>query len=365
MEKHGPWREKYRPEKLLEMAPTFDREAVMKHFSSTDRSQVYMLSGETGTGKTSLAYILGTILNCAEATSTIDWKTAPCGKCRNCLRRAALISDMNMADKTKIDDARLLISEVTQKPMVGGIKRVVILDEAHAMTQQAQKAWLKVIENPRPHLYVFFCTTEPNGFLDDLRNRCTHIKFERLQLNPAIKMMADIVHIERGVPKITYAGVDWIREDGNKWTDNETKLVTGLKEIHNRIGGRPRELVEALQIWVETGKITQSKEVNQEAKLGDIVYTMLDGRQDKQAWTKIWETYTQIMEETGGSAEGIRRKMLYWLWKMADSPNSRTPLTKIMYAMEGLSQELPADEGSKFAMIARIFNIWKTINDTN
>lgn len=345
MEKHGPWREKYRPETIKEMAPTFNKEGVMKHFSSADRSQVFMLSGETGTGKTSLAYILGTILNCAEATSTINWKEAPCGKCKNCLRRDALISDMNMADKTKIDDARQLIAEVTQKPLVGKIKRVVILDEAHAMTQQAQKAWLKVIEDPRPHLFVFFCTTEPDKFLPDLRNRCTHIKFNRLTRDDGVELMKGILEAERIVP--------------------DEPWHPALSRIYDAIGGRPRELVEALQTWVETGKITKSVEAQQEAKLGDIVYTMLDGRQDKQAWGKIWSTYTQMMEEMGGNAEEIRRKMLYWLWKMADSPNSRTPLTKVMYAMEGLSHELPTDDGSKFMMIARIFNIWKNINDTN
>lgn len=288
-----------------------------------------MFSGETGTGKTSLAYLLGKWLNCQTPTST-----GPCNECPNCLRSGLLIEDLNMADKTKVDDARQLKDEITQKPLEK-VNRVVILDEAHAMTKQAQKMWLKVIENPRDFLYVFFCTTEPGSFIPDLRNRCKHVEFTQLDRGESWNLLDHVATME----------------ELKGFTPDVAHMLYDSK------GGRPRELVEGLQTWAEGGKVPLSDQKEIEAKLWKLVDPLLRAQRSEQGWNAVWKNYQEVLVAQKDNAENIRRVMQAWLWKALKNPNGKQPLSKVMNLLAEISTPLDTGE-EKYQMATRLYAAW-------
>jgi DNA polymerase-3 subunit gamma/tau len=54
----------------------------------------------------------------------------------------------------------------------------VIVDECHALSQQAWKSFLKIVEEPPPHLYWVFCTTEPAKVPETIRTRCASFELK-------------------------------------------------------------------------------------------------------------------------------------------------------------------------------------------
>lgn len=306
---------------------------MRKHISTPDHSQTYIFAGETGTGKTTMAYIIGKLLNCTKPS-----KDGPCNECDPCKSVDMLIEDSNMAYKTGIEDTRELISRITVKPLID-LKRVVILDEAHAITKAAQKAWLKVIEDPRPWLYVFFCTTEPDKFIPDLRNRCRQIKFRPLAKTESVDLVFELSKLE-----------------------NFSINLAQAEDIIRKVGGRPRELVEAAQVFSEGGTVTESAEEKERNLVKELITEVLDGNKTRDAWLKIWNTLLQILEVNGEDPDGVRRIALWWLWFYAENKNGYTnkyKLTRLMDVMAELSQPLEGND-SKYKLVTMLFNAWKS-----
>lgn len=106
----------------------------------------FLLSGPTGYGKTTLARCIGS-------------------------RLEAELIETNAADDTGVDAARQLGETAQHRPLLGNYK-LIILDEAHQLTKQAQNALLKHVEDAAPSTLWIFCTTEPGKIIQTLRGRC-------------------------------------------------------------------------------------------------------------------------------------------------------------------------------------------------
>lgn len=330
---NGPWRESYRPATLDEFWPSTDVEAIKNHFMSKDRSHVYMYHGDTGTGKTTMAYILGKWANCESPGDS-----GPCGGCDNCKISDQLIEDTNMGYKTKVDDTREIIDRVVQKPLIDA-NRILILDEAHALTTQAQKAWLKVIEDPKPWLYVFFCTTDPSKFLPDIKNRCKQFEFKRFGQNSAVDLLTAVATNEGlTLPKDTAV------------------------DIYRSVGGRARELINALQEWSDGGEWTTDQgEEQRKITLSALLNAVLLPDKTAAGWQQIWQHYNSLLEQESENSEKIRISAVMWLWVAAQNKqgwHQKFTLTRLMEVMELLSEPIQGTcEQQQLA--TRLFKAWK------
>ncbi|HEX6389699.1 MAG TPA: DNA polymerase III subunit gamma/tau [Solirubrobacteraceae bacterium] len=147
----------------------------------------YLFVGSRGTGKTSMAKILASCLNCVNGP-TVE----PCGVCDSCVAIASATSmdviEMDAASNNSVDDIRELRESVSFAPVSGGWK-VYILDEAHMLSTAAWNAFLKTLEEPPPQTIFVMATTEAQKVLPTVVDRCHRFDFAR----PTIEQLAAVV----------------------------------------------------------------------------------------------------------------------------------------------------------------------------
>ncbi len=147
----------------------------------------YLFVGSRGTGKTSMAKILASCLNCERGGPTVE----PCGQCDSCRSIASATSldviEMDAASNNSVDDIRELRESVAFAP-VSGRHKVYILDEAHMLSQAAWNAFLKTLEEPPPNTVFVLATTEAGKVPATVVDRCHRFDFHR----PTVEQIASV-----------------------------------------------------------------------------------------------------------------------------------------------------------------------------
>ena len=105
-----------------------------------------------------------------------------CGHCADCaLCRAGSHPDLYwlrpLEEKKSIgvDQVRETCEQLAMTSMRRGF-RVAIVQPAQAMTQNAQNALLKTLEEPAPHTLLMLVTARPSRLLATLRSRCQRLE---------------------------------------------------------------------------------------------------------------------------------------------------------------------------------------------
>src|SRR5579863_4353668 len=141
-------------------------------------AHAYLFCGPRGVGKTTAARILAKALNCVSGPTA-----EPCGVCDACKEIAAGTSldviEIDAASNRGIDQIRELREMVRYAPAASRNK-VVILDEAHMLTDDASNALLKTLEEPPDRVIFVMATTEPEKLPDTIRSRSQHFHFRAL-----------------------------------------------------------------------------------------------------------------------------------------------------------------------------------------
>ncbi len=156
------------------------KEYFHKVLSEGAVSHAYILTGEAGMGRKTLARAFAMTLQCEKGN------TEPCGTCHSC--RMFLTDnhpDVIYVTHEKpasigVDDVRRqIINDIGIKPYESPYK-IYIVDEGEKMTVQAQNALLKTIEEPPSYGTIIFVTTNSDAFLPTILSRCVTLKLKPL-----------------------------------------------------------------------------------------------------------------------------------------------------------------------------------------
>jgi len=161
-----------------------------------------LLSGPGGVGKRALALAAAELLVCQRGGGEA------CGACSACtriarallglpaLRKAAdehpdeperrnfllhpdvlLVEPRRTATRLdiRVEQVRELVRQIQGRPFEAGA-RVFVVDDAHAMTEQAQNALLKGLEEPPATSHIMLVSAAPQGLLPTIRSRCQTLR---------------------------------------------------------------------------------------------------------------------------------------------------------------------------------------------
>ena len=175
---------KYRPKKLSELIGQDVFVSTIQNAIKSNRlAHAYLFSGVRGVGKTTIARLIASSLNCMER-KTDD--PNPCGHCSNCesIARSENIDvlEVDAASKTGIDDIRDIIDTIKYSP-TGGQYKIYIIDEVHMLSKQAINGLLKTLEEPPQFVKFIFATTEVKKIPLTVLSRCQRFDLKRVNFD--------------------------------------------------------------------------------------------------------------------------------------------------------------------------------------
>lgn len=148
-----------------------------------------LFTGPDGVGKGLVARAVAEALNCLNPVTADDPSAAlpfdACGNCPACRRIEKgthpdiLVIEPPDTGATKIDDVRPAIAATAYRPFEGR-RRVVIVDDADRLNDDAQNALLKSLEEPAASSVFVLVTAKPETLLATIRSRCSRLRFGRL-----------------------------------------------------------------------------------------------------------------------------------------------------------------------------------------
>ena len=151
--------------------------SLMRRAIETSRiPHALLFTGPRGVGRFLTAVTVAKALNCLEQE-----QGDCCDRCLSCAKIARQVHpDVHLlspdGSSLKIDQIRGLAQEATLKPYEGR-RKVFILDQAETMTEQAQNALLKTVEEPPGTAVLVLIALETSALLPTLASRCSQIRF--------------------------------------------------------------------------------------------------------------------------------------------------------------------------------------------
>jgi DNA polymerase III subunit delta' len=139
-----------------------------------------LLSGMRGIGKTAIAHEFATLLNCLNPEGSDS-----CDACTSCRKmkdghHPDLLWVRSDGAYIKLDQIRSLKQRAAFRPFEGRW-RVVIVEDAQNLREEAGNALLKLLEEP-PRQNLFILTAlEPQMLLPTVVSRCCHIRLQPLE----------------------------------------------------------------------------------------------------------------------------------------------------------------------------------------
>ncbi len=197
-----------------------------------------LFAGPKGVGKRTLGHALARLLFCEEGSA--------CGACRGCRHLAsATHPDFTFLPgeaSIKIDELRAIRKEVYEQPFEAPL-RMVLMDNAEAMTREAANALLKTLEEPPPSNLFLLVSSGEQEIPLTVRSRCMRIGFGplpretvRLYLEASAGCNPSQADILAGLAGGSIASaLFWMEEEHFAMRSRIASLITGKRQGFTRV----------------------------------------------------------------------------------------------------------------------------------
>ncbi len=160
--------------------------------------QSLLFAGPDGVGKRTVALALAQAVNCPHRADG-----DACGRCSTCDRIArGRHSDVTLVDpggeaSIKIRTLRERMLDVLGYRPFEAERRVYIIDQADALTDEAQDALLKTLEEPPPAAVLILVTAYADTLRPTVLSRCRRLRFGPLDEADVARVLVEHCQVDR------------------------------------------------------------------------------------------------------------------------------------------------------------------------
>lgn len=176
-----------------------ENDMIKEHFKRAIEHQkvshAYILTGETGMGKKSVASAFSMALLCEKGG------IEPCMLCHSCKQVFSgnhpdlIYVKHEKPNSIGVDDIREQIHDTIMIRPYSSRYKIYVVDEAEKMTVQAQNALLKTIEEPPSYAIVVLITTNEEAFLPTILSRCVKLNLKPLKDYTVKNYLTSSMHV--------------------------------------------------------------------------------------------------------------------------------------------------------------------------
>ncbi len=242
------WVEKYRPDKLADVAGQDEIVERLTAYAKTRSLPHLLFAGPAGTGKTTCAIAL------AKELFGESWKIN--------------FHELNASDERGINIVRTKIKEYARTAPIGeGGFKIIFLDEADALTHDAQAALRRTMEKYTATCRFVLSCNYSSKIIEPIQSRCAVFRFRPLKPEPIEMYLTKIAKAEKlKITKDGMASIIYIAQGDMRKAINSLQVAASLSDTIDEDAlyktatiARPEDVKKLLDIAL-TGKFLATRE---------------------------------------------------------------------------------------------------------
>jgi replication factor C small subunit len=242
------WTEKYRPKTLSEIRGQDDVSNRLKAFVSSKNMPHLLFAGPAGVGKTASAIALSRDL------FGDKWTTA--------------VLELNASDERGIDIVRNKIKDFARSKAIQDVPfKLIYLDEADALTKDAQHALRRTMEDYAQSTRFILSCNYSSKIISPIQSRCAVFRFKPLPQDILVKLLSEIA-IKEDL-EVTAGALNFLYEASEGDARKAENLLQACSAITNKIDikvveqvvsfAEPKEIAEVIGLAI-SGKFKEAKD---------------------------------------------------------------------------------------------------------
>jgi replication factor C small subunit len=281
------WTEKYRPSRFHELVGQNDIVKRVEGLTNSMNIPHLLFAGPAGTGKSSLALII------VKELYGTNWR-------ENYL-------ELNASDERGINIVREKVKNFARTKSIGNVPfKIIFLDEADALTPEAQQALRRTMENYSSTCRFVLSCNYSSKIIDPIQSRCGIFRFKLLEKKDIEKYLLDIVKRENLTIKpeaieILYEG-----------SEGDCRRATNLLQATASIS--PNITAELVSTIISNAKPKDIKVVLDYALAGD--------------FQRAREKLLDVMLKESISGQDVIKAIQKEIWNLPVEPELKVRLTE-------------------------------------
>ena len=321
-------------EKIMGFEEILGNEMVKDHFKKAIQnhkiSHAYILTGEAGMGRKSIANAFAMTLLCEKGGSE------PCMMCHSCKQvMSGNHPDLIYVTHEKpgsigVDDVREQINDTIMIRPYSSYYKIYIVDEAEKMTVQAQNALLKTLEEPPEYGVIILMTSSLEALLPTIQSRCVLLNMRPVRDELVQKYLMEQLQVPDYRAKLCTAFA--------RGNIGQAKLLASSEDFD-----RVREEAVTLLKYINEMEITELA-----AAVRKITEYQLD-MTDYLDILSVWYRDVLMFKAMNDANHLIFREEIQYIKRVADR-SSYEGLEKILDALEKAKARLRANVSFELTM---------------
>jgi DNA polymerase III gamma/tau subunit len=205
---------------------------IISSLENDNLGQFIIFSGQSGTGKSCIAELIGAAIACENS------KSQPCGHCARCRALKdgdrSVVKKFNMATMIGKQDINSIITEVFNMESITE-QSVYILEEVDALSEIQQRPFLEPLTSIPEDVTIIMCTAHYSNLIPELRNRAIHYRLDTPETSECVKFIKSVC-----------------RKMNTAEPDDETAIL--FADMCNNV---PRTIISTLQMFANEENLTE------------------------------------------------------------------------------------------------------------